>query len=115
MPCIDHLEYPVAVRGTAVQTCSEVSQGKSGRCSEGFLIAEGYAWIDFISSLGCCLHPVSDHTAFLGDRDDDTSHTPLKQEVFTDQTLILPKPFRRLRRTWKRISKIYACRKCITA
>ena len=33
--------------------------------------------------------------AFLGDRDDDTSHTPLKQEVFTDQTLMLPKPFRR--------------------
>jgi cytochrome P450 len=53
--------------------------------------------------------------AFLGDRDDDTSHTPLKQEVFTDQTLIPPKPFRRVKRAWKRISKIYACRKCITA
>jgi hypothetical protein len=37
--------------------------------------------------------------AFLGDRDDDTSHTPLKQEVLADQTLILPKSFRQMERT----------------
>ena len=53
--------------------------------------------------------------AFLGDRDDDTSHTPLKQEVFTDQTLILTQPFRRVEGIWKQISKMYACRKCIIA